>query len=213
MTNEKIYTCPMHPEVLSDAPGRCSKCGMSLVLKENTSQNAIPSEIEDRGLGKITWRNYIPLLVIFGLLLLVALSLGLRDSLMGVFSLENTLTYFMVGFFITFAGFKLLDLKGFAEGYSTYDFLAQKCFTYGYIYPFIELFFGVSMIFSQATWLLTVEILVMGFSGIGVANKLLKREQFQCVCLGTFLKVPLTKVTLVEDFGMAVLAMIMLFIS
>jgi hypothetical protein len=25
------YTCPMHPEVTSDKPGRCSKCGMALV--------------------------------------------------------------------------------------------------------------------------------------------------------------------------------------
>jgi Cu+-exporting ATPase len=27
------YTCPMHPEVVSDAPGKCSKCGMALVPK------------------------------------------------------------------------------------------------------------------------------------------------------------------------------------
>lgn len=26
-----IYTCPMHPEVTSDKPGNCPKCGMSLV--------------------------------------------------------------------------------------------------------------------------------------------------------------------------------------
>ncbi|MCL4544883.1 MAG: DUF4349 domain-containing protein [Chloroflexi bacterium] len=25
------YTCPMHPEVRSDRPGKCSKCGMNLV--------------------------------------------------------------------------------------------------------------------------------------------------------------------------------------
>jgi Cu2+-exporting ATPase len=25
------YTCPMHPEVVKDAPGKCSKCGMELV--------------------------------------------------------------------------------------------------------------------------------------------------------------------------------------
>ena len=25
------YTCPMHPEVRSPAPGRCPKCGMTLV--------------------------------------------------------------------------------------------------------------------------------------------------------------------------------------
>jgi Cu+-exporting ATPase len=24
------YTCPMHPEVVSDKPGRCPKCGMDL---------------------------------------------------------------------------------------------------------------------------------------------------------------------------------------
>jgi hypothetical protein len=27
------YTCPMHPEVVSDKPGKCPKCGMALVPK------------------------------------------------------------------------------------------------------------------------------------------------------------------------------------
>lgn len=25
-----IYTCPMHPEVQGDKPGKCPKCGMTL---------------------------------------------------------------------------------------------------------------------------------------------------------------------------------------
>jgi Cu(I)/Ag(I) efflux system membrane fusion protein len=25
------YFCPMHPEVISDEPGKCPKCGMDLV--------------------------------------------------------------------------------------------------------------------------------------------------------------------------------------
>lgn len=29
-----VYTCPMHPEVRSERPGQCPKCGMTLVKKE-----------------------------------------------------------------------------------------------------------------------------------------------------------------------------------
>lgn len=29
-----IYTCPMHPEVLSEAPGKCPRCGMNLVKRD-----------------------------------------------------------------------------------------------------------------------------------------------------------------------------------
>jgi hypothetical protein len=28
------YTCPMHPEVIADSPGRCPHCGMKLVEQE-----------------------------------------------------------------------------------------------------------------------------------------------------------------------------------
>ena len=30
-----VYTCPMHPEVTSDKPGKCLKCGMNLEKKES----------------------------------------------------------------------------------------------------------------------------------------------------------------------------------
>jgi hypothetical protein len=29
------YTCPMHPEVIKDKPGKCPKCGMELVEKKD----------------------------------------------------------------------------------------------------------------------------------------------------------------------------------
>jgi manganese oxidase len=29
-----LYTCPMHPEVISDKPGKCPKCGMTLIVKK-----------------------------------------------------------------------------------------------------------------------------------------------------------------------------------
>lgn len=34
------YTCPMHPEVQSDQPGECPKCGMNLVPMQTTGQPA-----------------------------------------------------------------------------------------------------------------------------------------------------------------------------
>ena len=33
-TDKMKYSCPMHPEVTSDKPGKCSKCGMNLVLSK-----------------------------------------------------------------------------------------------------------------------------------------------------------------------------------
>ncbi|MEP7171638.1 MAG: heavy metal-binding domain-containing protein [Bacteroidota bacterium] len=32
--SEATYQCPMHPEVTSDKPGKCPKCGMDLELKK-----------------------------------------------------------------------------------------------------------------------------------------------------------------------------------
>lgn len=211
-TMTQQYTCPMHPEIVSDNPGKCPKCGMALVLKDKVKP-IVSSIGDDKGLGKLTWKSYMPLMVIFGLLLLTTITLAVRDTQLGTFSLPTTITYFMIEFFLVFAGFKLMDLKGFAEGYSTYDLLAQRWSGYGYIYPFIELFFALAMILHIAPIpILWAELIVVGFSGIGVAIKMAKREEFMCACLGTFLKVPLTKVTLIEDFGMAFLAALLLII-
>jgi len=33
------YTCPMHPEVVKDAPGNCHKCGMKLVEKKGAAKD------------------------------------------------------------------------------------------------------------------------------------------------------------------------------
>ena len=33
------YTCPMHPEIHQDAPGKCPKCGMKLVPEKTKSEN------------------------------------------------------------------------------------------------------------------------------------------------------------------------------
>lgn len=203
-----MYICPMHPEVTSDKKGRCPKCGMELEknhdpLRETSGQ---ARSINHETNSKKVLGGYMPLIVVVSLILITSLTISFP-----VFHFQTIVSTFMAGFFIVFAGFKLIDLKGFAAGYTTYDLLAKRWFAYGYIYPFIELGFGLFMVLGLFdVQVLILEIIVMTFSGIGVAVKLMKKEKFQCVCLGTFLKVPLTKVTLIEDFGMALLALILL---
>ncbi len=34
------YSCPMHPEVKSDKAGKCSKCGMDLVMTNEVKEKA-----------------------------------------------------------------------------------------------------------------------------------------------------------------------------
>ena len=52
----------------------------------------------------------------------------------------------------------------------------------------------------------------MLFGGIGVSIKIAKREKFQCACLGTFINVPLTYITIIENFGMATMALATIFL-
>ena len=205
----------MHPEIRQNKQGNCPKCGgMKLVPLDSLKDNIFSQHAENETVILSTWKNYIPLGIIIGLISLTTIVLSLKDLQHGNFTIPITISYFMIGFFLVFAGFKIIGLQGFAEGYSSYDLLARKIFAYGYVYPFIELFFGLAMILDPTSKpLLLAEILVMGFSGIGVSIKIMKKEKFQCVCLGTILKVPLTKITVVEDFGMAGLASIMLIFS
>lgn len=45
---EKMYICPMHPEIKQDKPGRCLECGMNLVPQKSSSQ---PHKNHDKNEG------------------------------------------------------------------------------------------------------------------------------------------------------------------
>jgi hypothetical protein len=117
----------------------------------------------------------------------------------------------MGGFFAVFGMLKILKLKDFAIAYKEYDIIAKHSNLYAHAYPFIELALG-ALYFTNAIPLITniLTIIVMGTGAIGVYQKLLKKEEIPCACLGTIFKVPMTWVTLVEDLLMVVMAIIMI---
>ena len=41
-----LYTCKMHPEVISDKPGKCPKCGMDLVKKEDIAKDSTMKDMK-----------------------------------------------------------------------------------------------------------------------------------------------------------------------
>lgn len=54
-SSKKIqYTCSMHPEVLSEKPGKCPKCGMTLVKKGNAKSKMSGHKMEGMGSRGVT---------------------------------------------------------------------------------------------------------------------------------------------------------------
>lgn len=152
--------------------------------------------------------SYYPIFLIFGYILGVTL---LIQAAAGSFNWMQWMSHFMAGFFLVFSFFKLMNLHGFAEGYGSYDIVAGAIPLWGYIYPFIELALGVAFLTGSEPLITNVATLVvMGVSTIGVVKSLLRKTTFQCACLGTVIKLPLSKVTLFEDLLMVVMSAIMI---
>ncbi|MCC6952938.1 MAG: heavy-metal-associated domain-containing protein [Deltaproteobacteria bacterium] len=126
-------------------------------------------------------------------------------------SLDGPMRHFMAAFFLVFSFFKFLDLRGFADAYRTYDVIARAVPAWGLIYPFCELALGLAYLVNAnpvATNVATLALMLV--SSIGVLKALLDKRSIRCACLGTVLNLPMTKITLVEDLGMAAMAALML---
>lgn len=153
-------------------------------------------------------KTFLPLIVVFSIIL--AFSFG-AELYFRSWDNMRFMQNFMAAFFIVFSAMKLLNWKGFAEAYQTYDILAKRNKAYSYAYPLIELYLGLAYLFR---WNLTstnfITVVVMSVSAIGVAQALRKNQKFQCACLGVVFKIPMTKVTLMEDILMGVMALSML---
>jgi copper chaperone CopZ len=154
--------------------------------------------------------SYYPLVLV--LLLVLSLSL-LSQWQAGAWHTQLFMRHFMGGFFLIFGFFKLLDLKGFSSSYQRYDLLAARLPFYGRIYPFIEVLLGLFYLSPlMSTAVLWFTLILMSFSTLGVIQSLQSGARIQCACLGTVFNLPMSKITLIEDLAMVVMAAYMLFI-
>lgn len=153
-------------------------------------------------------KKFIPLIIIFASI--IAYTVG-SQLYAGSWNTMHAMRHFMAGFFIVFGAFKVLNWKGFVEAYRMYDVVAKRSRAYAYAYPVIELALGFAYFFNiypVATNVITLA--VMAVSTVGVVQALQKKEEVPCACLGAVFKIPMTKVTLLEDVLMAVMALVML---
>lgn len=154
--------------------------------------------------------SYKPIYLLLGYLLAANILISFNDFHIEMFMMEFMIN-FMASFFLVFSFFKLLDLKGFADGYSSYDLIAKKNYRYGYIYPFIELAFGIGyLLFGDNIYLNVAVFIVMLISSVGVVKAKMSKKKFYCACVGTFLKVPLGSVAIIEDITMVVMSLLMI---
>jgi copper chaperone CopZ len=129
------------------------------------------------------------------------------------FDLMAWMRNFMAGFFLVFSFFKMLDLKGFAESYSSYDIIAKRLPAWGYAYAFIELGLGLAFLINFSPILVNaVTLSVMTVSIIGVLQAVLNKQKIQCACLGTVFNLPMSTITIIEDALMIGMSVTMLFI-
>jgi cation transport ATPase len=172
------------------------------ISEKNIFQTSVNNNEEE----KSELKQLFPLFLIFGYIIITSILLNYNPWNGTEFMLD-----FMGLFYIVFSFFKMLDLKGFPDSFKMYDPLARVIPVYGWIYPFIETALGIMFLMRiEIPIALVVTLIILGMTTFGVTKTLLDKKSIQCACLGTALKLPMTKATFIENTIMIVMAIIML---
>lgn len=118
----------------------------------------------------------------------------------------------LMGWVLVFFGLiKLSDVVGFAEGFAKYDPLAKRSIVYAQVYPFLEITLGVLFILQLLILPATlITLFIYSASLYGALQSMMKKETLHCVCLGTYFKLPLSTVTIIEASFMILMCVWML---
>ena len=171
-------------------------------VQEKTTNFFNPTKTEE----KSELKQLFPLFLIFFYITTASILMHATH-----WSTEAFMLSFMGLFYVVFSFFKFLDYKGFPQSFQMYDPLAKLIPAYAWIYPFIEIALGLLFLFKfQIPIALIATIVVLGITTIGVTKALLDKKTIQCACLGTALKLPMTKATFIENSIMLIMAIWML---
>lgn len=200
ITAHRNFTLSELRQALSDLPK------YKVLAETKTLGSEQPRQTNDQinKVKKSFYETYKPLWVLFLFIFLVSLACQVR---LGSFDFHLFINHLMAGFFIGFSFFKFLDLKAFAESFSSYDPIAKRWLNYGYVYPFLELALGLlftSGVALRAANVLTV--IILSLTSVGVFQRLRSKSQFQCACLGANFNLPLSNVTIAENLAMILMA-------
>ena len=187
-------TITMHKHIpVAELQKTLNKAGSYIITEADGGMHHI-APTEEKG----SWfATYKPILIIGAY---ITVSTLLIEAIRSSFNIDTWMSNFMSGFFLVFSFFKMLDLKGFAESYSTYDIIAKRWQSWGYIYAFIELSLGLAYLLRFNPLLTnTITAAVMSISIVGVLQSVLNKRKIQCACLGVVFNLPMSTVTIIED--------------
>ncbi|PLX29878.1 MAG: glutaredoxin [Alphaproteobacteria bacterium] len=154
--------------------------------------------------------TYKPIIAIFSTTFLMALSAAWA---MSELTFTKVIMLFIAFSMCVLAIQKLKDLEAFSLQFLGYDLLAQKWVKYAYIYPFIEMFAGVSMISGFLIVISAPAALLIGMIGAVSVFKAvyIDKRELKCACVGGNSNVPLGFISLTENLMMMGMALWMLF--
>lgn len=151
-----------------------------------------------------SWLRYSPLVIL--VLLACIFSIGKQVI---TWNFSNLMYNMMGSFFVLLSLLKIMHWKDFVDAYCSYDIIAQKSRAYAYAYPLIELILGIAYLLKKQFIIVNIITLcIMCISMISVARALIRKDQIFCACMGTIFQIPLTYITFVEDFIMALMALV-----
>lgn len=163
---DKVYTCPMHPEVVQDNPGMCPECGMALVsIQKSKLKNKNPEHNTDKHEGHSTgtflkkfWINLVLTIPILLYSELPELFFGWEapaffgSQYLGL--ILGSIIFFYGGWiFLTGA---LREIQGRLPGMMT---LIGVAITTAYLWSLYAVFAGVHPLFWELATLVTIMLL------------------------------------------------------